>query len=115
MTPAPKPEPLLPCPTPLGLMSAYDFRDEILALNGIEEAKMPEDDFHELLRMIEARDVQLSQAKGEERNKAAREGWFRALVMYVDLDAEGNPEYIEAANQRWLLSVAAPQASGEGE
>lgn len=33
----------------------------------------------------------------------ARQGWFRALVTYVDIDAEGDPEYIKAADARWPL------------
>lgn len=50
--------------------------------------------------------------------KGAREGWMRALVNYVDVSAEGNPEFIAAMDRRWTVALSTqetkPGARGHG-
>jgi len=45
--------------------------------------------------------TRLSALNESTRIEAAREGWFRALVSYVDLSAEDNPSFKAEADRRW--------------
>lgn len=43
-------------------------------------------------------------------NPKSQDRWMRALVAYVDLDAEGDPDFIAAMDRRWPRAL---KPSGE--